>query len=327
MKNLNLSVLLIMFPTFAFSAGNGTNVNWSDYEDLSNFSCTGTLISGKYIITAAHCNYNENVLFQNNDVYSTTRTDHPYFDGSNGYDVSIWSLSDRYETEDVHYFSDLSQESVQIGDRMDAFGFGGTAETLSYATVEIEGLDGLFYSSKSIGLGATKPGDSGGPLLNQTGEIVGIHNSGVLQDIDDEVIHMKAVNLSKVSDFILDQVDGWHYPTLAKGDNVTVTVQSLHKNTTLDAAYVVGNLQITGGTCVGKSVIEPFDKCTYQLSAAGEGKLYLSSEEYIDINKSVSDNSGDSDSESGSSGGSGGSLGWFSLLVGWVLAERRRAKL
>ena len=131
-----------------------------------------------------------------------------------------------------------------------------------------------------------------------------------------------STNLTKSKDFILEAVNGWHYPTYAEGKNITVTVQSLHMNITSDQAYTDSNVTITGGSCVGKSTINAFEKCTYELEADGAGKLYLSPDEYVEINKPEPET--ETEPSTGGGSGGGGSFGFLSLFGLAILGWKRR---
>ncbi|ANU39396.1 GlyGly-CTERM sorting domain-containing protein [Vibrio scophthalmi] len=77
-------------------------------------------------------------------------------------------------------------------------------------------------------------------------------------------------------------------------------------------------MTITGGTCKNGAIGE-FEKCTYEIEATGEGKLWLTPTEYIHVNKPApsTDNGG---------GSSGGSMSIFSMfaLLGLGFARNRK---
>ena len=75
-------------------------------------------------------------------------------------------------------------------------------------------------------------------------------------------------------------------------------------------------------TCITKGNITPFEKCTYVVeSSGGTGKLYLSDNEVININKAMPNPTPTPDNGGGKSGGS---VGIFGLLGMGLLALRRK---
>jgi hypothetical protein len=171
----------------------------------------------------------------------------------------------------------------------------------------------LRYKSLFDKKGHLYAGDSGGAVLNQYNEIVAVNNSTSTWDFDGENETNEhsafSANLSESKGFILETINGWHYPTLANTSNgvATIKIQSLHVNPTVDSAYTSGDATITGGTCTTMNSVSAFQTCTYTIeSQGGEGQLILSDNEVININKpTVTPNSGGSD---------GGSLGFLSII-------------
>ncbi|MGF1907629.1 trypsin-like serine protease [Aliivibrio salmonicida] len=324
MKHIKKTLLIMAISNNVYAITDGTPVDWNTYQDMTTMGCTGTLIAGKFILTAAHCTSDETIRFSDNTVLASTRqVDHPDWDLSGAkVDVSLWTLPDIPETTQIHYFADLTQTTVKDNDTLKLFGFGstdGNETPLHYATVNAEFdptyqqvINGLF-TNQGQGVG----GDSGGAWLNNNNEIVAINKSiyGTTTF---------GTNLHYADEFIRQTIDGWHYPTLANTSNgsATITVQSLHQNTVTDSAYTSGDVQIIGGTCIENGEINSYDKCTYVIeSQGGEGNLILGrSDEVIQINKPVPviDN--------GSSSSDGGSFGLLSLLLFSGFGFYRRKK-
>ena len=321
MKTTNIALLMAGLSFNAVAIENGTSVNWNHYDDMTKLystdnvqTCSGTLIAGKFILTAAHClqeNPTIRVKSATGKQYDIiTENTHPDYDTFNGnwHDVAISELNQSIDTKNVHFFADLINDTVNEGNTLRVFGFGATEEKLNYANFTMinlgvnpqDRLDGKF-----INQGNTIGGDSGGAWLNNLNKIVATHNGGHGEYAGRQTY---STNLHYSNQFILDTVNGWHYPTLANTSNgsVTIKVQSLHdplSGQVNDMAYTSGNATITGGTCFKASDIQAFSTCTYIVESQGTGTLHLSDSESITIN-----------TESSGGGDSGGSLGFLSLI-------------
>jgi hypothetical protein len=233
--------------------------------------------------------------------------------------VAISELNQSIDTKNVHFFENLINDTVNEGNALRVFGFGATEEKLNYANFTMinlginpqDRLDGKF-----INQGNTIGGDSGGAWLNNLNKIVATHNGGHGEYAGRQTY---STNLHYSNQFILDTVNGWHYPTLANTSNgsVTIKVQSLHDTNAVYDATTSGDAQIIGSTC--ESTIQPFQTCTYTIeSQGGAGTLHLSDSESITINKPAPT------TESSGGGDSGGSLGFLSLIGLFGLGLIRR---
>lgn len=318
MKKSLVFITLAMASQATMAIENGASLNWAQNSDMATFNCTGTVIGGKYLLTAGHCELQRNnILFSDGSFKSATVSNNPLGLGDpNGPDISVWTLDTPHQTKDIRFVANLNSEPVNNGDTINIYGFAGTQQ-LKVAQTQINSAgtaNPYWYASIDTGNGTTQAGDSGGAWTNQAGDIVAIHNSGAAGT-------MLATRLSTVKDWLLDEVDAWHYPTLATttANRATITVQSLHRNVTADTAYTDGAITLVGGTCLGNNAIAAFDKCTYIVEGSGEGKLYLSASEFVHVNKQVKPTN--PTAPSGDSGG--GSFGWLSLAF-LALAMRLR---
>lgn len=341
MKKITFSLVVVALSFNAFAIENGTSVNWNEYNDFLKLyssdkaeSCSGTLIAGKYVLTAAHCLMNSrNPIAQiknatGQEINIIAKNTHPdYYNNENGgtgnwHDVAISELSNYVDTQQIHFFADLTKNTIKLNDNLRVFGFGRTYEELNYADFTMidigKELDSVY--GKMIDKGNTAPGDSGGAWLKNNA-IVSVHKGS--KTSTHYPLETYSTNLHYSNEFIREKVDGWHYPTLANTSNgkATITVQSLHLNSYSDAAYESGDVFITGGTCRNATNIQPFSICTYEVeSQGGVGTLHLSDSESIIINKpapTIIPESGGGDS--------GGSLGILSLfaLIGLGFCRRK----
>jgi hypothetical protein len=282
---------------------------------MVEMSCTGTVIAGKFILTAAHCSNDDYIRFSDNTMTSSiARADHKDSSLSGAQvDVSLWTLPTNRNLTQIHYFADLNNKNlVANNEKLHLFGFGSTnydEQPLHYATVKasFDSIRLQVIDGNPIGQGSGIDGDSGGAWLNKDHQIVAINKSIIGND--DGTTTTFGTNLHYAKDFILETIDGWHYPTLANTSNgvATIKIQSLHVSSTVDSAYTSGDATITGGTCRTMNSVSAFQTCTYEIeSQGGIGTLHLSDNESITINKpTVTPDSGGSD---------GGSLGFLSII-------------
>lgn len=340
-KMKNVSILLGFLVSGSASAvgGGSEEVDWKQMPSLVKMNCTGTALAGKYVLTARHCSWESAgglrpVYIQDGSTIDTVKqTSHPLAD-SIGVDIGLWELASNVPMNKIEYIADLNDpaNNIQLGDNITLFGFGGTGLQLNKGTQVTHDPEnrGEWWkvSLKDIGQGYHVPGDSGAPSYNTNNHIVALVSTGEEEVTPDgPVFTGQSTRLTYAKDFILETVDGWHYPTQLETNNgkATIKVQSLHQNNVSDAAYTDGDATITGGTCIGASDVQPFETCTYEVSSnGGEGKLYLTANEAITINKQVKlDPKPQPESNNGSES-SGGSLGFFGLMGLLSLAWRRR---
>jgi len=332
MNKTLLTLALLAFSNNSFAIKDGSPVNASNYPSLVEMNCTGTIIAGKWVLTAAHCTRDSagglrpvNLVGStdnNRAVETLTQINHPHWE-SEGVDISLWGLRHHPDIDKIEF---LSMTPVVEGDEIKIFGFGQTRQQLNSAlqTAQKLPLAPNDINLLDIGKGDTLSGDSGGPYI-KSNTLIGIHNSG-----NAWANGASGTRLTYARDFILNTINGWHYPTLATtattGGKVTVEVQSLHMQSFVDNATYSGDVTITGGTCSGATV-EPFDTCTYEIESPNgyEGKVTLDDGQVITVNKGRKKPASPAQPAPSEGGSSGGSFGFLSLLGLLVMSRLRRA--
>lgn len=333
-KSLISLALISVVSSPVFAIQNGTALTWSEHDDLVKMNCSGTIISGKWVLTAAHCDKEalQGVTTVTGNVSVAKVYNHEDY-MSNGIDIALWELARKTDTHNVKF---LSMRNVEADERIKITGFGAgnntpqnnlaVAEQLSTPQYVIDGVPRSKLELKFDNLGTTLPGDSGAPYTDTNNLVIGIHYGGAFDAETGK--QASGTRLYFARDFILSTINGWHYPTLANtptsGGAVTIKVQSLHADSVIDNATASGDATITGGTCSGATV-QPFDICTYTVSSNGyEGIVTLDGEQKITINKGrTKPITPTPDPETGSGGG--GSLGFLSLIaaLGFGLVRRK----
>ena len=334
MKTITKITLAIIGLTSASAHAivGGTSVDESLYQQYVTYTagnqrCSGTIVGGKYILSAAHCMTNAktgNIKDQRLIKFTTNPDDLL----SRGFDIAIATIEEQYKTPTITFLSDLH---VLDSERVDVFGWStGALKSAVMRTYLINPNipEALFLSD--ISEGHTDEGDSGSPIVLNN-RIISIHGGKALNGNDTDTVTSR-IEYSR--DFILNTINDWHSPTELKFTGAqTIEIQSLHVNDTNLAerwnatdTLTTGDVTVTGGTCV-TDIIAPLGTCTLDITAdAGEGKIKLTDNNIVSINRAAvvePDTGGSTDKDNNNSGG-GGSLGWLTLLALLPLAWRRK---
>ncbi|MGR5465141.1 trypsin-like serine protease [Photobacterium damselae] len=295
MNKLLLASLITLASTPALAIEGGKPLDWAKHDNLVRMNCTGTIIGGKFVLTANHCVENGQKLgavVLANDVTATIKE---YYRPNHGNeeDISIWELA---STPYVTAFDPLSMMPVAVGDKLQISGFGEKQITPRTATREVDYISimNTLYGTKPIGQGIIEGGDSGGPNFLHVSNlrydgIVSITRSGIGgSDISNPSKHTR-LDYPPARKLILDSVNGWHYPTAVKTTNGTanIPIQSLFAENQGTGKISLFNEIITEGDIdysidpecksyepkeglhiATPSDIKPFDLCTIRVTAA-----------------------------------------------------------
>lgn len=345
---LTLPLVLSLLSTSTLAVEGGVALEWTEHPFLIESNCTGTLIAGKYILTAGHCGASVSAPFprpvnlaNGETIMPITRHSDVYDDiSANGADFAIWELPANAPYNKAIFLSDLNNPTadVQLNDTVTFTGFGqddnvprlGSAENfVTYKTAK-----SFSYEDE---IAHSVPGDSGAPVFNQAGFMIGVNYAGGgSQDPGTGRYDQVGVNLQfqPVKDYLLTTINRWHSVTELKlNGNTTIQVQSLHLNPTdmsvrwNDGSLTSGDVVITGGSCVTDGAMNAFELCELTIESQGkEGAIHLESDNTITINPVKEETPtpepeptpGDKKGDSG-----GGSMGIFSLLVLMLIGFRR----
>lgn len=332
-------LLLALSSSSAMAVTGGEELDWrNDFTNMTTMNCTGTIVGGKYLLTAGHCWGAPNVGFSDSDGTIkdaiTVLAHHiPEDDGTNMFspDIAVWELERAHDTRHIRYVADLNHDPIRVGDYVTMYGFAGSDQLKKGVSQIADTSDSphdlsYLYEANNIGQGFLQEGDSGGPWTNADGDIIGVSRS-----IAPDGTFMMATRLAPVKDWLSQTINAWHYPTLAYVNNgpKPITIQSLHSD--VAGIDVANNIHTTGdvtivreqSTCLTKAKVLPFEKCTLVVdSNGGEGTIELSSGEFIKINKPEPVKPTPPPPSGGDSGG--GSFGLFSIMALLGFGIRRR---
>jgi len=296
----------------------------ANFPSLVTMNCTGTIIAGNWVMTAGHCLKEDIQLVgatsENGRIVVATEI----IQHSDDTDFALWRLR---ETPLLDKSLFLSRQFVENDyDKVyTGYGFGQTGLSLNSATFKVRGA---FTGTKELSMEALTEakivsGDSGSPVVDQKGRIVGIHISSASEN-------STATRISYVADFILSTINAWHHPTIGgvtAGQSTTIEVQSLHVEPVTDTAFRTGDIEIdvANSSCMTGQV-QPFDICTYTVSSKNgyEGVLTLEDGHTVTFNKGKSEVIPPPKPDPTPDSSGGGALGFLGLLGLGLVSLRRQ---
>lgn len=320
-----VGLILSLLSSGSYAIDGGSTVDASLYPQYikayasNGSSCTGVLIAGKYVLTAAHCGTGTSVTVNNTSISVSKTTLHPSYDpnGNYGNDLAIWELASQ---QDVNSSALISTDGFAANSLYSIYGYADTTtlKTATMGAVEddtsttdqyiLEWIDG------SIGTGHAKSGDSGGPVTDSSNNVLGvIHGESGECDSSGCIYTNNVTKLGSNQDFLLDTIAGLSYPTAVTGDTVTIPVQNLSQQTVALTPSFTG-ITVTSDTCSG-ATLSPLAECT--ITATGSGSISLTTNDVVTVNKTTTDDSSSdssSNSSSDSSSGGGGSFDYLFLI-------------
>ncbi len=182
-QNLDSTVVITMY-----TKNSGGYFTQESLEQVAGVASGIIWTKDGYIITNAHCVYNE----KTSSTYSRIAV--TLYDGTEyenaqivGYDVTTDLAVIRVEADDLTPADFGNSDALQLGDRVVVL---GNNSGLGWSVTEgcVSGLardvyEETNYAIKCLQTDATiNPGNSGGPLLNTSGQVVGINSAKIVAE-------------------------------------------------------------------------------------------------------------------------------------------------
>ncbi|MBO3130319.1 S1 family peptidase [Dermatophilus congolensis] len=217
---------LFATPAGAITKGEKANhpalvqIHIFDKEDGTPHRCTGTALTDEWILSAAHCVEGEShtspdVSSDVLKVYHSNDKKNPgpaekvdRFVKHKNADIVLLHLATPHKSAHMKV---SNGPSPRPGQRLDLYGFGkgfqdAEVNWLHKAVVEVKGLQDHISAGQVIEVkgitGASNHGDSGGPMVNDKGELVGVNVIGSHGIWADPYSDSKAVDTAAYRDWI-----------------------------------------------------------------------------------------------------------------------------